>query len=211
MNDFTLYLVLSQTGTLPSRFFKCLTQAPYNHVSISLDASLAELYSFARRTPNNPLNAGFIQESIETGIFYRYPDTRCQIYALTVTPAQYLALIQQLKTFKRNPQAYHYNFLGLPFLYVNQPLHRRHHYVCSQFVAYLLEGIGVSLTKDYTLYRPHDFTALEGLQFVYEGNLAAYVKGQRRLSLSPPLLGLNAPTLTPPAFMEEPNPTLMTG
>ena len=41
-----LYIVITQTGTLLSRVLRQVTGAPFNHVSLSLDASLEQMYSF---------------------------------------------------------------------------------------------------------------------------------------------------------------------
>ena len=58
----------------------------------------------------------------------------------------------------------------------NIPYHRQHHYVCSQFVAYVLhESKSVQFKKHFSLMRPQDFTSLSGLDLVYSGKLADYM------------------------------------
>ena len=44
-----VYVVVSQSGTMPSRVLRKITGAPYNHVSVSLRADLKQMYSFGRR------------------------------------------------------------------------------------------------------------------------------------------------------------------
>lgn len=184
----TIYFVLSQTGTVPSRVFQRVTQQPYNHLSLSLDVELRTLCSFARQELDNPFKAGFMWESLETGVFSLFPATQCQIYALEVTNAQYQHLQRLLIHIELTRQRYGYNFLGLVFLWFNIPLFRAHHYVCSQFVAYCLETIGVSLSKSYTLFRPTDISDVAACQLVYEGALHQYrqsLQAEQSLPLIP--------------------------
>ncbi|GJM70960.1 hypothetical protein HMSSN036_31760 [Paenibacillus macerans] len=81
----SVYILLTNTGTLFTRVIKGYTGAPYNHASISFDRELSELYSFGRKNPNNPLNGGFVKEDIKTGTFSKYPNTTCVLYELRVT------------------------------------------------------------------------------------------------------------------------------
>ena len=48
-----IYLILTYTGTIPSKMIKMYTKYTYSHVSLSLDKDLSEMYSFARRNPYN--------------------------------------------------------------------------------------------------------------------------------------------------------------
>ena len=54
-----VYIVLTHTGTIPSRLIRIFTRYEYTHVSISLDRNLEHLYSFARKAKYNFFNAGF--------------------------------------------------------------------------------------------------------------------------------------------------------
>ena len=73
---------------------------------------------------------------------------------------------------------YHYNFAGLVAMLFNIPYHRPNHYVCSQFVAYVLEqSESVKFNKHFTLIRPYDFCDLaesSDVDLVYSGKLADY-------------------------------------
>ena len=60
-----IYIMLSKTGTLFSETIRVYTKDYYNHASLGLDEGLYNLYSFGRKTPKNPLIAGFIKEDIE--------------------------------------------------------------------------------------------------------------------------------------------------
>lgn len=170
-----VYVVISQTGTLFSRILKRVTQAPYNHVSISFDKELKLMYSFARRRIYFPWIAGFIEECPTTGMFGRKPQTECSVYEIEVTPEQYEKILKTLAPFLIQPDQYRYNFLGLPLMWLNIPFEREHHYVCSQFVGRLLENGGV-VEPPYVsnLMRPYDFDKLEQTKLIYRGKLRDY-------------------------------------
>ena len=76
MNNKTLiYIVVTQTGTVLSRILKIVTKAEYNHVSISLDPSLDQMYSFGRKNAYNPIWGGMVQECPKWGTFKRISGT----------------------------------------------------------------------------------------------------------------------------------------
>lgn len=56
--DPSVYIMLTNTGTLFTKLIQGYTKAPYNHASISFNRELSELYSFGRKHPANPLNGG---------------------------------------------------------------------------------------------------------------------------------------------------------
>ena len=171
----TVYVVMSQTGTVFSRLLKVITQDPYNHVSISLDSELNLMYSFARRKIHYPWIAGFIEETPKGGMFERKPKTECSVYALPVTQEQYHLLLENLSPFLLEPERYRYNFLGLPFIWMGVPFQRKYHYVCSQFVALLLQESGiVDNNRPSSLMRPYDFAKIETAELIYQGKLKDY-------------------------------------
>lgn len=60
----SIYIVISQTGTWLSTLIKLYTKQKYNHVSISLENSLSDMYSFGRINPSNPFSGGFAQKRL---------------------------------------------------------------------------------------------------------------------------------------------------
>lgn len=171
-----IYIMISQTGTSCSKIFQLFTRAPYNHASIALDEDLNSLYSFARQNLYIPLIAGFVKEDINEGVYKVHDDTLCQIYRISISEEQYLTLQQSIHNFEKDKDKYGYNFAGLVAMLFNIPYHRRYHYVCSQFVAYVLhESKSVKLKKDFSLMRPDDFSSLPGVDLIYSGKLADYI------------------------------------
>lgn len=99
----SIYILLTNTGTLFTRVIQTYTKAPYNHASISFDRELTELYSFGRKHPSNPLNGGFVKEDIQTGTYSKYPNTTCVIYELQVTEREVEKMKRVLHIFIRVP------------------------------------------------------------------------------------------------------------
>ncbi len=170
-----LYILLSATGTKFSRFLRFASKRYYTHVSISLDKEFTELYSFGRRNLLLPFIAGFVKENPSGGVFAKYP-TECIVYELVVSKEEYDEVVIGLEKFKNEYSRYRYNFLGLPLIVFNIPLQRKNHYVCSQFVAYLLSESGVvEFKKHSSLVRPDDFTKIDKCTQIFKGSLIKYL------------------------------------
>lgn len=170
-----IYIVTSQTGTKFSRLLHMVNRAPYNHTSINLDGSMKVMYSFGRQCLWLPIASGFVREVPGRGIYRRYQDTRCAVYRVTVTEEQYARLQETIQHFEEEEWTYRYNFVGLLTIMAGIPVPLRHHFVCSQFVAYVLKESGIwDLSKDVSLARPQDFASLPRAELVYQGRLNDY-------------------------------------
>lgn len=172
---YTIYILLTYSGTLPSKFIRMYTREPYSHVSIALDPDLNQLYSFGRLNPYNPIFGGFVREDIVYGTFGRFPETQCALYSLTINDKQYKKLREKLNKFMIDRDRYSYNYLGLFGIILGIPIQRSYKYFCSQFVATLLKYSGIYLfDKSPALISPMDFRMCRKLTLVYEGKLRAY-------------------------------------
>ncbi len=114
-----IYLIMSQTGTQPARFFRFFTRKPYNHVSLSGDITLSEMYSFCRTYTPFPLPATFNKEIIGEGTFGQYGFIPCEIYRIPVTKEQKEMYNRVINHFSQNRNIYSYNVLGLLAVYLN--------------------------------------------------------------------------------------------
>lgn len=70
--DYSVYIVLSKTQTLPSRVIKLWTREPYAHTSLAMDVELKEMYSFARKHLYNPFDCGFLGVMCQRSVERRY-------------------------------------------------------------------------------------------------------------------------------------------
>lgn len=158
-----------------SYLIKKKTKVPYPHVSIALDKNLDEVYSFGRLHVSNPIFAGFVREYIDDGLYKKKFNTLCRVYSINLSNEQYKTLIKKLTYFKENGRKFKYDAKALlKFLY-NEPKENDKKYVCSQFVAYLLEEADVDIFyKPYYLITPLDFYELDNLTIEYEGLLSEY-------------------------------------
>lgn len=171
----SIYIMLTNTGTLFTKMIQTYTRAPYNHASISFNKELSEMYSFGRKNPNNPLNGGFVKEDIQTGTFSKYPNTTCVIYELQATERQIEKMKRVLGVFIQKDKKYLYNLLGVIGIALKEPVEFSNSYFCSQFVAEILQRSGIRLwNKLPALVTPDDFRQCERLKLVYEGKLSEY-------------------------------------
>jgi len=171
----SIYLVLSHSGTLTSKFLKIMTKNEYTHVSISLDKDLNHMYSFARIYEHFPLPGGFVKENAENNPVSL--KTNCSIYELKVDKLTYEKINSQINSFLKEKNIYTYNMIGLAGAYFGLPIERKTSFFCSQFIDKLLKDNGVNLTnKPSGLVKPQDFAKSKKLVKVYEGNIYGYKK-----------------------------------
>lgn len=161
-DDYTLYIIVSQTGTVLSRLLKAVTGASYNHVSISLDKTLTTMYSFGRISPYNPVWGGFVMESPQTGTFKRFAKTEAVVLGLYVSEEQYKSVFRVLEAMYRCKQSYHYNYLGLFLAAFHIRYRRKGRYYCSEFVRdFLISSQIVDAGQFARITQPFEFMHLK--------------------------------------------------
>ena len=173
MKDY-IYIDVTQTGTRPARFFRFFTGKPYNHVSLSDDAGLSEMYSFCRTYRPFPLPSTFNKEIVGKSTLGCYDFIPCEVYRISVTKKQKSEYYRVIDHFSHNRRIYSYNVLGLLAVYLNIEWKRKKRFICSQFVAYTMDKIGISLEKPFCLYTPDDFRSFPGATLVYSGELNSF-------------------------------------
>lgn len=169
-----IYIVLSQTGTFPSRVIRLITRAEYNHASISVKKDLSDMYSFGRLNPYNPFWAGFVVENPKRGTFKRFPNTKAVVLEAEVSEEKYKELEQALGNMCAEHKKYHYNYVGLVLASCNIRRKKDRCYFCSEFVGDLLVKHDI-VSKDELpeIVRPMNFTELK-FQQIYKGKLVDY-------------------------------------
>ncbi|MFD2044340.1 hypothetical protein ACFSTA_09725 [Ornithinibacillus salinisoli] len=172
MREKTIYLLFSDTGTYLSRAINYCTKQSLNHVSISFDPELNEVYSFGRINPRNPFSGGFVKENIR-GNFLKH--AKCKIYSLQLTEPEYNKILSNIKEIETNAANYKYNFLGLIGILLQIEINRDHALFCSQFVATVLKDYeDFKLEKPICFVTPADIREQSGLQLIYQGKLGEY-------------------------------------
>ena len=168
-----IYLVLSQTGTILSKTIKVITNKEYNHISLSLDGSLDKMYSFGRKSPNNPFIGVFVVEGINKGTFLKFQDTKCKVIEISVSDKQYEELCSNIYYMLVNREKYKYNLLGLCLAAFHICLKFDNKFYCSEFVRYIMNLSDIDVSMIPEIAHPTDFVNMEN-NVVYEGLLRDY-------------------------------------
>ena len=170
-----IYILLSRTGTVPSKVIRFLKPMPYAHASIAFDENLTEMYSFARKRVHYPFYCGLIDEDIDKGVFARKKTTKCLVLRLPVTEEEYGRVHDNVEKFKEHRRRYGYNYLGVFAARVHIAIERKYNYFCTQFVDKVLQMSGIDLFgKKPGLVTPDDYRNSDKLEPVYEGLLVNY-------------------------------------
>lgn len=178
--DRSIYIVISQTGTLLSRMIGVFSHDQYNHASISTDESLRVMYSFGRKHAYNPLIGGFVMESPFFGTFKRFSQTRVIVIRVPVTCQQEQALNGYLQAMYRRKDMYVYNFPGLVFAAFGIYWRHENWYYCSEFICETLDRFHILDRRDYAdIVKPEDFFNIPDKEVVFEGYLQDYARNPK--------------------------------
>lgn len=168
-----IYIVLTHTGTFLSKIIKTYTKDEFSHVSISLDISLNEIYSFGRLNPYNPFIGGFVCEHIDSGTFKRFYKTIARVYSINITDEQYAKVKETIYKIKRERKKYNFNTLGLFAVAFNKKIKKDKCFYCAEFVKYIMEV--AEINKELPeLIKPEDFKNLQIAEEIYNGLLKEY-------------------------------------
>ena len=170
-----IYIIQMHTKTIPSRIVKLFTRYKYSHVAISFNKNCDYIYSFGRRNLHSILYGGFTMQNKYGDFFKKYKNTKCRVYEVKVTNKQYNDLIKIVKYMKKNKYDYGYDYLGIVLRFLRIPITFKKKYVCSYFVAELLEQANVyEFDKDTCFVKPKDFENMDILNLIYTGKYALY-------------------------------------
>ena len=155
-----LYVVFSSTPYRLGSFIRVMTRNEFNHVAISTEPDLSELYSFARHYRNTPFYGGFVKETFAR---YRNRDriARIKVCAIDLTEEQYQLAKARLDEMYRHSDKYLYNMLSAIILPLHRSIRLPNAYTCVEFVTCFLRLIGVSPKTDPT--RTYSIRDLEQL------------------------------------------------
>lgn len=169
-----IYVVVTCTGTGVAKAIRAVTHMPYSHAAIALDPALSVLYSFSRSYRLSPLPATFNPEVVGTGTLAKFDCIPCEIYSIPLSEEQYLRIKGQIAYFCAFRREFSYSLMGLIWVKLQKERVLDRKFVCSQFVAYVLEECGVELEKPASLYSPDDLRYLPQAELIYRGELNRY-------------------------------------
>lgn len=171
MADYKLYIILTRTNTAVSRAIRIAMGDQYTHAAISLNEDLNPMYSFARRGTYNPFIGRFKHEDINNGLYRLQKELPGLVMELEVTKEQYYKAKNIINGFSINSELYKYNYMGLITCFFNIGASCDYRFVCSEFVYYILNEIGlVDFNVSRNLVRPQSLLKLKG-EIIFEGNL----------------------------------------
>lgn len=175
MEKRSIYIIQMYSRTIPSKLIKFFTKYKYCHIGICLNKNCDTIYSFGRRGLYNIFNGGFTIEQKAGKFFKRFNKTICRIYELEISQKQYLQIEEQLNYMEVNQKIYKYDFFGLFLRMFNIPVSFKNSYVCSQFIAKLLEDFNIyKFKKEVCFIKPKDFEMVDGIKEIYSGNYLSY-------------------------------------
>ena len=144
MDQRYIYIVFSSTPYKIGKLIRRVTGGTYNHVSISLDKDLTQMYSFSRRYYKTPLYGGFVHES-RSRYHVNGNTTRICVCALPVTPRQYATLRNMIADMHRRSRFYIYNHLSALGAVIHRPIFAKDAYTCVEFCTKVLREMGINL------------------------------------------------------------------
>jgi len=169
MGQRNLFVLLTQFPGRESRLLRWYTGCPYTHVSIGLDEDMNTFYSFVMK--------GFIVEDISR---YNRPGRKpflCELYSMEVSEETYQEVRSHIDAFVRNRKKLHYSKLGLALSLAGIPWKIENGYICSYFVAEILQKCtDAKLKRHSTLCMPKDFTRSQNFRMVFRGDLQKYAR-----------------------------------
>ena len=157
-----LYVVFSRTECKMGSFIRLMTHGFYNHVSISLDPRLDEVYSFSRLNYHTPFCAGFVREGAER---YRNAEriASISVCCVEIDDEHMNYVTSRLSAMKAMQDRYVYNMFSAAVFPLRRTVHIRDAYTCIEFVILILKTAGVELDEPY-----YSITDLYGLLCPHE-------------------------------------------
>lgn len=92
----SVYILLTRSDTYFSKLIHKVTAEEYTHVSIALDPTLRHFYSFGRKSDIFMFPAGFVRETLQSGVFGRFQEMPCALYELQVPVPVYETIAQRM-------------------------------------------------------------------------------------------------------------------
>lgn len=175
----SIYILLTKSTTICSRVVYMATKSEYTHAAISLDSNFDDLYTFSRKYKRAILPAGFVRESVYTGLMGDSDDMNCAVYELKIDRHSYKKLVRLLRYMEYNKEKYKYSIMGLPMCHFNRKYERKGYFFCSQFVYYVLSKSGaVAKNAEPSLVKPMDLCDLPEVNEIFRGDIRQLRSGQ---------------------------------
>lgn len=174
-----VYVVLSRSGTVPSRLIGAMTGDRLTHAALALDPELEYMFGFGRRGSTNPLSGCFRRERLDDPLYERMGSLPGKVLEVPVTRAQHDMVRAQVEAFLLDGHRYRYNFAGLLHHVTGRAREDAYRFFCSEFVYHVLYQAGVcDLHVPRSQVRPQTLLALPA-RVVFDGDLLTHYAPDR--------------------------------
>ncbi|PKM63440.1 MAG: hypothetical protein CVU97_00440 [Firmicutes bacterium HGW-Firmicutes-21] len=165
-----IYVAFLTAPTRIGRTIRFVTKNKYSHVAISFDENLRTMYSFARYCINDPLVAGFVEESALRYYYNNPDDVPVKICKIPLTAEQHHLVEEYIASIRADSDQYIYNFFALAIAPLHKKILIEKSYTCLEFVYSVLYNCGIETGIDYSSYYTiNDLENVLDKYFVHEG------------------------------------------
>lgn len=152
-----MYIVLMSTNTKMGSFIRTFTRYKYNHIAISFDKELNDMYSFARYKHASSLVGGFVKEGK-----YRYIKNPPLIKVYEMPYSDNIK--NTINKMEKEKEKYIYNTYSAIAYVFGKNIKIKNSFTCFEF-------INQFLTENYKSIKEFD---LKNNNHIFEGNLEEY-------------------------------------
>ena len=168
-----LYVILSCTPTKIGKTIRFVTKTNYNHMSISLDDDLSNIYTFGRKKHTSPCIGGLVKENIDRFTLLKYKDIPVKIYKIPISEKEYSIIFSKIKEISLD-EKYIYNLLSMTLYIFTGGFHINKSFTCVEFTAYIVSLSSVKLNKTIYQYTPNELGDELNEYLYYKNNLLDY-------------------------------------
>ena len=165
-----IYVLLTKTGTVPSKIIGKLSRARFSHASLSIDNEFTDMFSFGRKGMK-VFPGGFAKEDLRTRVLKKYENCPCEVISMEVTDENYEKIKNKACYFSDNKDLFGYSYIGIFACWCRIKLKFKNRYFCSQCVSEILKAGNVQLPYDPLLMRPMDFMKIKDIKKEYLGTI----------------------------------------
>lgn len=182
-HKYPIFIILTKGHTILSKIIFKATGDEHSHASISFGIGLNKIYSFGTKKLNPKREMGFVMTSYDSSIWGDIP-TEYDLYVTFVDGPSRHKMYQKLQYFTSNADKLKYHWAGLVKIFFNIKATTNQQYICSRFVAAILNTGGVKLERDESLYRPSQLRDVYNVEHVISGpSIQKYNEELARIAL----------------------------
>lgn len=166
----SIYIVLSRTSTKISKVIRIFTNSQFNHVSISLDENLNQIYGFTRQQYQTPFLGRLVKESITHYTLNKEDEVPIKVYKIPVSDEMYTHVNNKVLEIFNDPE-YIYNLFSVISYPITKGFETYKAFSCIEFAMMILKEIGFEVEKPFHQYMPDDLQSILKECLFYEGDI----------------------------------------